>query len=138
MADQLKPYHFKPGQSGNPAGGPKLSPEVRMFRQTSYQDFILALQKYGNWPIMKLEAELLRPDLGAFDHMFVVIVLKAAKGDAVTRELLINRLWGKVKDMPDNDQVTKLSNTELIAMAKDAIRILEAPTVQIEASKADE
>ena len=100
-ADQLNPYKFKKGQSGNKSGRPKEDPKIKAFKQTSYQEFVKALQKYGTMSLAELKEEMKRPDISMFELMFAQLVGSAAKGDYQSRQMLIDRLWGKVKDGVD-------------------------------------
>ncbi len=88
---------FQKGQSGNPLG-PRIDPAMKAFRETTYKDFISGLQRFGGQPLSFIEAELERPDITAFEAMFGNIVLSAAKGEKDARAVLLDRLWGKVKD----------------------------------------
>lgn len=92
---------FKKGQSGNPTGRKKEDPKIRAFKQTSYQEFIKALQKYGAMTAAEIKEDLKRPDATMFEILFGGIVAAAAKGEPQARQLLIDRLWGKVKDGVD-------------------------------------
>lgn len=89
---------FVKGQSGNPGGGKKLDPFVKEFKETSYKDFINQLQKYGKLTRLEMQADLQRPEATMFEIMFGQIVASAAKGDKDARQVLLERLWGKVKD----------------------------------------
>lgn len=51
MADQLKPYEFKPGQSGNPSGRPHLTDEERSMRDNFKKSFAML----GNKTIEEIE-----------------------------------------------------------------------------------
>jgi len=92
---------WKKGKSGNPSGRPKEDPKIKAFKQTSYQEFVKALQKYGTMTAAELKEDLKRPDATMFELLFGGIVSAAAKGDSNARQLLIDRLWGKVKDGVD-------------------------------------
>jgi hypothetical protein len=91
----LKP--FKPGQSGNPGGLSKKKRAEIAFKQTSYQDFILKLQTYGASPQHELDQVIKNPDTPAFDLMFVRIFNDAINGKSDARNIILDRLWGKVK-----------------------------------------
>ncbi len=87
------------GLSGNPGGRPKADPAIRAFKETTYKDFITHLQKYGNFTQKEIEIEVKRPDASMFELMFTNIVSGAAKGDKDARAVLLDRLWGKVKEV---------------------------------------
>lgn len=52
MGDQLKPYEFKPGQSGNPSGRASLTDEEKLMRE----NFRRALSTLGTKSIEEIEA----------------------------------------------------------------------------------
>lgn len=92
---------FQPGQSGNPSGknGASVDPAIKAFKETTYKDFINKLQKYGAFTRQEIANELQRPDATMFEIMFGQIVASAAKGDKDARAVLLDRLWGKVKEV---------------------------------------
>lgn len=95
-------HRFKPGQSGNPKGingTTKIDPALKAFRETTYKDFITYLQKYGSFSRQEMATELQRPDATMFEIMFGQIVASAAKGEKDARNVLLDRLWGKVKEV---------------------------------------
>lgn len=138
--EHLIPY--KAGQSGNPGGRPKLDPAIKKFKETSYEDFVRALQKYGSMTKVEINADLKRPEASMFDLMFGNLVLQAAKGNAQSRQLLIDRLWGKLKDSDVHINIGKMDDKELIAMAHQAIKILSSEDdplmIEAEVKKNDE
>lgn len=136
--DNLRPY--KKGQSGNPGGVPKAAGRIKAFRELTYQQFIDSLQRFGNFSPAEIEKELKRPDITMFEMMFARIVKEAAEGKEASRELLINRLWGKVKEEIDfNVRLKAMSEAELIEAGKAAIRVLEGEAVpQLEGEKKNE
>ena len=58
---QLKPYQFKKGQSGNPAGGSLIPEIVREARKLSKLDFEEVLHKYIQYSDVELK-KLLKND----------------------------------------------------------------------------
>ena len=89
---------FQKGQSGNPGGGRKKDPLIEQFKETTYKDFLAGLQKYGKLSREEMQRELMRPDATMFEIMFGQIVASAAKGDKDARQVLLDRLWGKIKE----------------------------------------
>ncbi len=124
-----------PGKSANPSGRPKLPAQLQQFKNLSYQEFLFSLQKYGSVSMKELRKLIEEDEVGGFEMISVRAIVQAADGNHIARQMIVERLWGKVREMDDSLDVTKLSNTELIQMAKDSLRILEAPTVQIEVEK---
>lgn len=131
-APQMEKYRFKPGQSGNPRGAAAHDPLVKSFKKTSYQEFIIALQKYGTMTAQELRDDLARPEVTMFEKIFGKIVEQASEGDYVARQLLIDRLWGKLKDSDVNINMTSLSDLELIERAKEAIKFFSQQPVTIQ------
>jgi hypothetical protein len=74
---------------------------IRAVRECTYKEFIMALQKFGTMTEAQVKEDLSRPDVTMFEKMFGTIVAQAAKGDPASRSLLIERLWGKVKEGVD-------------------------------------
>lgn len=111
----LKP--FKPGQSGNPGGYSKKKREQMAFKRISYEDFITKLQTYGASPQSALDAVIKDPATSAFDLMFVKIFNDAINGKADARNIIIERLWGKVKSHVElshfNDTEAEVQRAEL-------------------------
>lgn len=95
---------FKPGQSGNPSGRPTLPADIKSFKETTYHDFIRKLQEIGHFTVEELQEYVARKDITAFDRIFALVIAKAAQGDNVARQVLFDRLWGKVPDQLKLDQ----------------------------------
>ena len=119
---------FVKGKSGNISGRPKMDPALKKFKETTYKDFLGGLQKYGAYSPKEMEAELERANITMFEMMFGNIVYTAAKGDKDARALLLDRLWGKVKDQVQSDtnplteelkQLTLKQLLELVAKEPD-------------------
>lgn len=89
---------FEKGVSGNPSGRPKREAAIRQLKETTYKQFLDGLQKYGTLSRAEMQAELMRPDATMFEIMFGQIVASAAKGDKDARQVLLERLWGKVTE----------------------------------------
>lgn len=119
---------FQKGKSGNPGGRPK-NTAIQQFKQTTYADFINSLQKYGTLSRTEMAIELQRPDATMFEIMFGQIVASAAKGDKEARSVLLERLWGKVKEihrheLPEDiarEKIKSMSTKELIDLIKDQV-----------------
>lgn len=117
---------FVKGQSGNPSGRPKDDPLIKEVKETTYKQFLEGLQKYGALSREEMQAELQRKDATMFEIMFGQIVASAAKGDKDARQVLLDRLWGKVKDKVEfsdateieREKVRKMSMNELIEAVK--------------------
>ena len=117
---------WKPGQSGNPLGRSKKDAMLESFRKTTYEDFINQLQKYGSLTKEQMEANLERKDTTMFELIFGKILIGAANGDKDSRQVLLERLWGKVKDQivhsatggAELEQLRRMSDIELSELVK--------------------
>lgn len=121
---------WKKGQSGNPGGVPKRRKDVHVFRQTTYEDFIDNLKYFGSLTKEEMQEDLTHAETTMFEHVFGKMVMQAADGDERARNELLNRLWGKPKEILDMSQIitaklAMLSNEELIKLAKDSVKQLE-------------
>lgn len=117
---------FKKGISGNPSGRPKNDPLIQKVKETTYKEFITQLHKFGNLTREEVAQEIMNPEATMFQVMFGQIVASAAKGDRDARQVLLERLWGKVKDElkietnPLKEEMKKKSVKELIEIRKQA------------------
>ncbi len=116
---------FQPGVSGNPSGGKKKDPLVRQFQETTYKDFIAKLQMFGTISTAELKAIAKDPSTTVFDLVFAQILLDASAGKADARQVLLDRLWGKVKEMDvtapysaDQELMKRIPIGELIELAR--------------------
>ncbi len=97
---------FEKGKSGNPAGGKPLSPERRAFKQMTYDQFIDELQRYGTMTPKEMAEDLKREDTTVFQRMFGKIVFDAMTGQRDKIQIILERLWGKVKDKVEHSGTT--------------------------------
>lgn len=115
---------FQPGQSGNPAGKAKQDPAIKAFKETTYRDFLNSLQKYGAMDPEDLKVELEKPGITVFEVMFGNIVQGAMKGDKDSRNVLLERLWGKVTEKHEvadlRKELADVSDERLIDLVKEA------------------
>lgn len=117
---------FVKGQSGNPGGRSKLEPEIKAFKETTYKDFINNLQKYGAFSPNEMEEEIKRPTITMFEKIFGTIVIQASQGEKSAREVLLDRLWGKVKEHKEVDvDIRSLNPKDMIEAGKAALKVLE-------------
>lgn len=116
---------FQPGESGNPAGKAKQDPAIRTFRETTYKDFVAGLQKYGDMDKAELKAEGMRGDIRAFDAIFAKVVEQAVDGEKDARAVLLDRLWGKPKEMEfgaiaHQELLSRIPISDLVELARKA------------------
>lgn len=95
----LKPHQFKPGQSGNPAGGQKHNPIAKALKNLtveSYRDIIKAACT-GN--VDYLRAMVKNPKMSALQVGVANALAKAIeRGDVEVIERLVSRIVGKIPD----------------------------------------
>lgn len=116
---------FQKGVSGNPSGKPRQDPTIRAFKETTYKDFITHLQRYGSFSAAEMKADLERPDATMFELIFGKIIAQAAAGEKDGRQVLLERLWGKVKEEvrleqsnPIKEAMSQLSAEELLKLIR--------------------
>ena len=94
MANEENLKYWKKGESGNPKGRPKGSPN----RNTTAKRWLTTNQKYKN-PITQEEEVLTQEDI-----MTLALINKARKGDARAYSELMNSAYGKAKESVDITQ----------------------------------
>jgi hypothetical protein len=93
----LKP--FKPGQSGNPNGRPKVPHDILEARKLNQVELERTVNKYLFTDRFSLQKVIKDPSTKMMDLMVASIMAQAAqKGDQQRLEFILNRLIGKVKD----------------------------------------
>lgn len=93
----LKP--FKPGQSGNPNGRPKLTTELLEARKLNQIAVGSIINKYMNMGIGEIQQDCERADIKALEAMIGKIIVEAHKfGDYSRVNFLFDRMIGKVKE----------------------------------------
>lgn len=105
---------WKKGQSGNPEGARKHLPSpLKQFKEICQKQFLRSLQQYGLMTDEQLHADLARPDITQFEKLFCGLVTSAVNGDNAARHIIMDRLWGKVKD---NTQVKEEEPTARVVV----------------------
>lgn len=101
----LKP--FKPGQSGNPSGRPKVPGDILEARKLNQVELERIINKYLYMDRESVKAAINNPATPMMELMVASIVAQAAqKGDQQRLDFVLNRLVGKVKDQLEVKQVT--------------------------------
>lgn len=132
-ARNLTPW--KPGQSGNPSGRPKLPEELRSIRALTQEELQRIISKYGRMPLPELDA-IIAAKAGPTLELVVARILQEAfkRGDGQRLEFLLNRALGKPKEAPAADpideailQIQEMSNQELAEFVRAKLPDLEGP-----------
>lgn len=90
---------FQPGQSGNPAGGPKTPEDLKEARKLTKLEFERIVNQYLFEKEIDLQELRTRPGTRMIDLLIASIMDKAlVHGDDRRLTFLLDRLIGKVKD----------------------------------------
>lgn len=90
---------FKPGQSGNPGGRPKLPEDVKQAKLMNRIELTRLVNKLVRMTPDELTAAIKDSKASSMDIMIGRIIVKAVQqGDPVRLNFLLDRLVGKVKD----------------------------------------
>lgn len=116
---------FPKGKSGNKGGRPKKNPIIAKFKETTYEDFIFQLQRYGVLTKDQMKEDLKRPDCTMFEHIFGRIVIDAAQGEKDARQVLLDRLWGKVKEKIEHSGTNTNDVKVIITLPDNGTKLIE-------------
>lgn len=97
MANPLGKGGPKKGEVRNPMGRPPLEPLLKDLRETSFKDFCLLIQHYGALRSSEI-VKRLEEDLTGFERIVARMVFSAGMGDKDALKVLLERLWGKVRE----------------------------------------
>lgn len=90
---------FKPGQSGNPNGRPKIPSDIRELRKINQSSVEVLLNKYLHMKFPELKQMIEAQDAEASDMLVATVIYKGiTKGDHYRLNFLLDRLIGKVTD----------------------------------------
>ena len=107
---------FKPGQSGNPGGRPKLPEDIKEARKLNKVEFERILNKYIHMTGPEIKAVMKDPGTPALDMMILRLIRSAARiGSLATLDFVLDRLIGKVAEPVELSG--SLSFTDLIKRA---------------------
>lgn len=96
--------NFKPGQSGNPKGCPKIPEEIKEARKLNKLKVEELLNKFLTWPIDELIKFASNKESPVLELLIARILLEGIKrGDQTRLEFLFQRLVGKVKEEHDHN-----------------------------------
>lgn len=93
------PHAFKPGQSGNPSGRPKLPEDIKKSRRMNQIEVARILNRFVNLSLDELKAEMNNPETRAMELMIGKVMIKAmTDGDHTRFNFILDRMIGKVTD----------------------------------------
>jgi uncharacterized protein DUF5681 len=119
---------FKPGQSGNPGGRPKLPEDVREAKRLTQAALERTLNDFLFMDREALQARLKEPSAPMIEVIIGSIIAKAATGsDQMRLAFLLDRMIGKIKEPAQdlNFNFSLLPRDQLIEAGKQAIKILQ-------------
>jgi hypothetical protein len=118
---------FRKGESGNPKGRPPLPADLKGVRELSADHFRKLATFYLERPFEEVEKLRFDPEVPALHRLVISVIWHAVDDGCYSRlNFLLDRLVGKVKDQADlNVNVTGLSDAELVAKAKAALKVLQ-------------
>jgi len=97
LPEKMKKTQWKKGQSGNPKGAKKLSPELKKFKKLTTEEFALRIRAFFKMSEKEIKETLKHPDTIMLDHLIGSIVQKGVfEGDPRRLDALINRIVGGV------------------------------------------
>ena len=120
---------FQKGQSGNPAGAPRVPVDIKKARSLTRTELERILNRYLHMTPAELYEAQQKPTTSALQHVVIAIVVAAVKdGDQKRLDFLLDRLIGKVPIKTDNAHsfnFATLSRAEVLALGKEAVAYLE-------------
>ncbi len=116
---------FKPGQSGNPRGYRPATKEVKAIRLMRDEYLVTQLYKMGTETKPVLQAIIKNPESIMFDVMFAKCWLQAGDGNDRARQVIVERLWGKVSDQVAVDVKTTLKDSMADMPTEDLVKLAQ-------------
>jgi len=105
MSAILKQYAYKPGQSGNITGRPKLPEHLRGIASLTQDEVTKLVSKYARMTREELQAAVASTTTPMVEIAIAAIFAQAAKhGDFARLAFLLDRAIGKVKVVEESDQ----------------------------------
>lgn len=131
-AEHLRPW--KPGQSGNPHGAPKLPEHLRGIKSLSQLEACKIISKYGRMSKEELMVAMENPKVPVVELAVASVFVSAIKyGDCSRLAFLLDRAIGKApiiteteEEIAARQEIHNLSNQELFRLMKEKLPELEA------------
>lgn len=100
----IKDHGFKPGQTGNAAGRPKMPEELQKANKLSAKKFIEYVNKYINMNQESLKEDLKRPQATMLELLVGGMIARAVKDqDPARANFILDRTIGKVIEKMEID-----------------------------------
>lgn len=94
--------HWKPGQSGNPAGRPAIKPELKKLAREARETALASIEKVMLMTPNELRESLQNPDAPLVQHLVASVMNKALKeGCPVRAQFLMNYVLGRPQTSAD-------------------------------------
>jgi hypothetical protein len=107
----LTPY--KPGQSGNPGGRPKLSPEWQAIRRLTKDELNRVVSKYAHMTIAQITEAIQNPKIQVIELCVARIFDQTLKtGDSTGLNMLLDRAVGKPAVQPTEIDERRIADQE--------------------------
>jgi len=94
--EQLIPYQFKPGQSGNPGGRPRLKAVTDPLKETLGSPIPERMMAALKQPVRELLIELFGENPTFGEMIAVKLIQSSSKGDMFATNTLLDRAEGRV------------------------------------------
>lgn len=125
--EHLTPW--KPGQSGNPGGNPKLPDALRAIKSLSVKEVNKLISKYARLSMVQLKAAQEDKKVSVIELCIAAIFARCMEyGDYTRLNFLLERAIGKVPIAVEDDEdraarkdIEELSDQELLRLAKEKI-----------------
>lgn len=123
------PHRWKPGQSGNPGGKPKLPAELRVINALTPMEVARYIAKYARLKKEDIEIAAKNPDTPVIELAIASVFSHAISfGDYGRLNFLLDRAIGKVPVVTETpaeaatrQELQGLSDQELVAMIKEKL-----------------